>query len=143
MSDDKFTELSRTAAMMLVMARAFNLWNKRLEKLAHELRHQHTRETKMALGMIEDGCKKATIGLNHFEDWATASGVTESGHTGDIEACDAYIKDAGWLAYLAGATFNAAKYDEDIRTKVDSMCKLATKGDPLIDWETLKQMLPK
>lgn len=140
---DKFTELSRTAAMTLVLARAFNLWNERLEKLAHELKQQHTRESKMALGMIADGMKKAEIGLHHFEDWATTSGVTESGHHGDFEACDAYLKDGAWLAYLAGATFNAAKYNEDVCMQIDSLCKLATKGEPLIDWSTLKNLLPK
>ena len=141
--DSKIMELSRTAAMTMVLARAFNLWNERLEKLARELRQQHTRESKMALGMIADGMAKAEIGLHHFEDWATESGVTESGHHGDFEACDAYLQDGAWLAYLAGASFNAAKYDENVRVQIDSLCKLRTKGEPLIAWETLNNMLPK
>lgn len=141
--DEELERLSRIAAMTFVLARAFNLWNQRLESQARKLRQEHTQQTKMALADIENGCKKASRGLKHFENWALNCGQTESGHTGDAEALDAYLTDGAWVAYLAGATFNAAKYDPAVRMTVETMCKVKTKGAPLISWEDLQELRPK
>ena len=142
-NNEKLQELSRTAAMTFVLARAFNLWNNRLESQARKLKQCHTRETRLALSTIEDGAKKISFGLRHFEDWALNAGETESGHCGDFEAMEAYLIDGAWLAYLAGATFNAAKYDNSIRLTIESLCKNKTTSEPLIDWSVLEEMRPK
>lgn len=134
--------LSRTAAVTFVLARAFNLWNKKLEAESRRLRMTHTHETKQALRFIEDGCKKASIGARHFEDWALEAGQTESGHCGDEQAYNSYLTDGAWLAYLAGATFNAAHEDDTIRLQIETLCKNKTKETPLISWEYLQELRP-
>lgn len=136
-------DLSKAAALTFVLARAFNLWNHKLEQKASKLQQVHTYETKHALSQIIDGCQKISKGLEHFEDWAIASGITESGHCGDQVAVDSYLTDGAWLAYLAGATFNAAAYDSSIRLTIESLCKVKTTGTPLLKWEGLNSLRPQ
>ncbi len=136
-------QLSRTAAMVFTLARAFNLWNQRMESISKQMRLVHTQESKMALSTILDGTKKIETGLRHFENWALDAGVTESGHSGDAVALDAYLTDGAWLAYLAGATFNATRYDNMIRLTIESLCKNKTTGKPLIDWDVLSSLRPQ
>lgn len=136
-------ELSRSAALTFVLARAFNLWNKSLENTASKLHQEHTEDSRWALHQILDGCAKISKGLEHFEDWAISAGVTQSGHSCDTVAADSYLVDGAWLAYLAGATFNAAAYDDQIRLTIESLCKVKTTGAPLIDWSKLDSFRPK
>lgn len=136
-------DLSKAAALTFVLARAFNLWNTKLEQNALKLHQVHTEDSKWALHQIMDGCAKISKGLEHFEDWAIASGITESGHSGDQVAVDSYLTDGAWLAYLAGATFNAAAYDDQIRLTIESLCKVKTTGTPLVKWEDLNSLRPQ
>lgn len=140
--EQKIQKLSRTAALTFVLARAFNLMNHELERQARQLRQEHTHTTRVALGRIQEGCEKISFGLKHFEDWALDAGITESGHCADGVAMESYLTDGAWLAYLAGATFNAAKYDDMIRLQIESLCKVKTTGEPLIEWSTLEKMRP-
>lgn len=135
-------ELSRSAALTFVLARAFNLWNARLEDTAMKLHQVHTEDSKWALHQIMDGCAKISKGLEHFEDWAISAGVTQSGHSCDSVAADSYLVDGAWLAYLAGATFNAAAYDDTIRLTIESLCKVKTTGAPLVEWSKLDSFRP-
>jgi len=134
--------LSRVAALTFVTARAFQLWNKKLESEAKRLGHEHTHESKHALRQIADGCAKISHGLDHFEDWGLSVGVTKSGHCGDAEAVDAFLNDGAWLAVLSALSFNATAENEQARTVIESYCKSQVKGEPLIPYDIINSLKP-
>lgn len=134
--------LSRMAALTFVTARAFNLWNGKLETEAHKLHQQHTQDTRFALKQIADGCAKIHKGLEHFEDWGLSAGITKSGHSGDCETADAFLNDGAWVAVLSALAFNASAENEATRTIIESYCKSQVKGKPLIPYEIINSLKP-
>ena len=141
--EEKIEEISRVAALLFTTARAFNLWNAQLEFMAHKLKMCHTYETKYALGQIEDGCKKIAKGLEHFEDWAFNAAKTDSGHSQDAEALDAYLQDGSIIAVLSALLFNATACDKNARLKIESELLLMIKSKPLISFDLIDKVRVK
>lgn len=141
--EEKLEEISRVAALMFTTARAFNLWNSQLEIMAHKLKMCHTHDTKYALGQIEDGCKKIAKGLEHFEDWAFNAAKTDSGHSQDAEALDAYLQDGSVIAVLSALLFNATACDKDARLKIETEMMLMIKNKPLISFDLIDKVRVK
>lgn len=134
--------LSRMAALTFVTARAFNLWNAKLEQEVKKLQQCHTYDTRFALRQIADGCAKISRGLEHFDDWGISAGITQSGHSGDCEAVDAFLNDGAWVAVLSGLAFNACAENDTARTIIESYCKSQVKGKPLIPYEIINSLKP-
>lgn len=136
-------DISHIAALTFVTARAFNLWNGQLENIAHELKMRHTYDTKFALKQIESGCKQIEKGLNHFEDWAFNSGVTESGHTQDADALDAYLSDGSFFAVLLAHVFNSSIDDKESRSQIESLLKEMANKDIKIPYDIIDKVRMK
>ena len=141
--EEKLEEISRVAALMFTTARAFNLWNAQLEIMAHKMKMCHTHDTKYALKQIEDGCKKISKGLEHFEDWAFNAAKTESGHYQDAEALDAYLQDGSVIAVLSALLFNATACDKDARLKIETEMMLMINSKPLISFDLIDKVRVK
>ena len=136
-------DISHIAALTFVVARAFNLWNRQLENIARELKMRHTYDTKFALKQIESGCKQIGKGLNHFEDWAFNSGITESGHTQDADALDAYLSDGSFFAVLLAHVFNASIDDKEARSQIESLLKEMANKDIKIPYDVIDKVRMK
>lgn len=136
-------DISHIAALTFVVARAFNLWNVQLENIARELKMRHTYDTKFALKQIESGCKQIEKGLSHFEDWAFNSGITESGHTQDADALDAYLSDGSFFAVLLAHVFNASIDDNESRSQIESSLKEMANKDIKIPYDVIDKVRMK
>ena len=136
-------DISHIAALTFVAARAFNLWNGQLENIARELKMRHTYDTKFALKQIESGCKQIEKGLSHFEDWAFNSGITESGHTQDADALDAYLSDGSFFAVLLAHVFNASIDDNESRSQIESLLKEMANKDIKISYDVIDKVRMK
>ena len=136
-------DISHIAALTFVAARAFNLWNVQLENIARELKMRHTYDTKYALKQIESGCKQIEKGLNHFEDWAFNSGITESGHTQDADALDAYLSDGSFFFFFFAHVFNASIDDKESRSQIESLLKEMANKDIKIPYDVIDKVRMK
>ena len=136
-------DISHIAALTFVAARAFNLWNVQLENIARELKMRHTYDTKFALKQIENGCKQIEKGLSHFEEWAFNSGITESGHSQDMEAFDAYMSDGSFFAVLLAHVFNASIDDKESRSQIESLLKEMANKDIKIPYDVIDKVRMK
>ena len=141
--DEKIKILDTLGALMFVMARGFNLYNSMFMAAAKQLRFVHTQERKMYLKMIEDGCDKCRIGLTNFEDWAFNSGITESGHTQDADALDAYLSDGSFFAVLLAHVFNASIDDKESRSQIESLLKEMADKDVKIPYDVIDKVRMK
>ena len=135
--------ISHIAALTFVVARAFNLWNGQLENIARELKMRHTYDTKFALKQIESGCKQIEKGLSHFEEWAFNSGITESGHSQDADALDAYLSDGSFFAVLLAHVFNASIDDKESRSQIESSLKEMANKDIKIPYDVIDKVRMK
>ena len=136
-------DISHIAALSFVAARAFNLWNVQLENIARELKMRHTYDTKFALKQIESGCKQIEKGLSHFEEWAFNSGITESGHSQDADALDAYLSDGSFFAVLLAHVFNASIDDKESRSQIESSLKEMANKDIKIPYDVIDKVRMK
>ena len=136
-------DISHIAALTFVVARAFNLWNGQLENIARELKMRHTYDTKFALKQIESGCKQIEKGLSHFEEWAFNSGITESWHSQDADALDAYLSDGSFFAVLLAHVFNASIDDKESRSQIESSLKEMANKDIKIPYDVIDKVRMK
>ena len=136
-------DISHIAALTFVVARAFNLWNGQLENIARELKMRHTYDTKFALKQIESGCKQIEKGLSHFEEWAFNSGITESGHSQDADALDAYLSDGSFFAVLLAHVFNTSIDDKESRSQIESSLKEMANKDIKIPYDVIDKVRMK
>ena len=133
-------QLSKLSACFIVQCHAAEILSRKIEQMAHSQRMVLKNDTKYAVTGIMQAAQKMQHHMEHISDWAIKAAVTEKGECGSIESYDVLQQDASDLLQLTLLWFNASGADDDARIKTESMLKLITKGQTLIDQDIIESV---